>query len=404
MLSTVWWGRCIVGVLEHNRSASTTPMSHPHSDAPSTVRKSRPLVSVILPTYNRVRFVGEAIESALRQSYRDLEVICIDDGSKDDTPAVVADIAERDPRVRYIRQANGGVSAARNHGLRLARGEWIAFLDSDDMWQPWKLEIQMELLAARPEVGMTWTNMDSMWADKRPHQKSYLKQMYSTYRQLPDGAPFESFTPLGQIVPGAAAEWSGASVGIRRIYSQMLHGNLVHTPTVVLKREWAEKVGPFDTGMLRGGEDFKYHLATCRLGEVAFIDVPSILYRIGIGNHITNRENNLHFARSFLRTLTEEFAGHRSEIELAPGEIRGILARAHDWLADELYADGQRRESFGHGLQAIAHRRTPGRTWRTLVKCLLPESVQRLLRRPQPLPASRASSAPACRPAEKVEA
>ena len=324
-------------------------MRHSQGDTPIQ-SQPRPLVSVILPTYNRVRYVGEAIESALRQSYRNLEVICIDDGSKDDTPAVVAELADHDPRLRYIRQANGGVSAARNHGLRLARGEWIAFLDSDDIWRPWKLEVQMALLAARPEVGMTWTNMDSMWADKRPHQTNYLKQMYSTYRQLPDGAPFDTFTPLGQIVPDIASEWATAPVGIRRIYSQMLHGNLVHTPTVVLKREWAEQVGPFDTGMLRGGEDFKYHLATCRLGEVAFIDVPSILYRIGIGDHITNRENNLYFARSFLRTLNEEIAAHGSEIDLSPREIRRILARAHDWLADELYADGQRRESFTHGL------------------------------------------------------
>lgn len=377
-------------------------MSLPLRDHTGRVPQHQPLVSVILPTYNRVRFVAEAIESALQQSYRNLEVICIDDGSKDETPSVVADIADRDPRVRYIRQANGGVSSARNHGLRLARGEWIAFLDSDDVWQPWKLELQMGLLAARPEVGMTWTNMDSMWADGRPHQKSYLKQMYSTYSHLPEGAPFESFTPLGEIVPGVAAEWSGAPVGIRRIYSQMFHGNLVHTPTVVLKREWAEKVGPFDTGMLRGGEDFKYHLATCRLGEVAFIDVPSILYRIGIGDHITNRENNLHFARSFLRTLKEELAAHRSEIDLPPREIRRILARAHDWLADELYADGQRRASFGHALQAVAHRGTPGRTWRTLMKCLLPASVQRLLRRPQPEPAVRTTSAPAHSAAKKV--
>jgi len=363
-----------------------------------------PLVSVILPTYNRARFVGEAIESALGQTYPHLEVLCIDDGSKDDTPAIVSGFAKRDPRVRSIRQPNGGVSAARNHGLRLAQGEWIAFLDSDDVWQPWKLELQMALLAARPDIGMTWTNMDSMWSDRRPHQKNYLKQMYSTYRQLPEGAPFKAFHPLGEIAPAAPAEWKNAPVGIDRIYSQMFHGNLVHTPTVVLKREWAEKVGPFDTGMLRGGEDFKYHLATCRLGQVAFIDAPSILYRIGIGDHITNRENNLHFARSFLRTLTEELAAHRAEIDLSDAEIRQSLAVAHDWLANELFADGQRAASFRHGLQAILKRRSPGQTWKTLVKSLLPTTLYHALRRtPPPTPRPRvAATEPA--PAASVAA
>lgn len=373
-----------------------------------------PLVSVILPTYNRVRFVGEAIESALQQTYPHLEVICIDDGSKDDTPAVVADIADRDSRVRYVRQTNGGVSSARNHALRLAQGDWVAFLDSDDVWQPWKLELQMSLLAACPDVGMTWTNMDSIWSDGRPHQKNYLKQMYSTYGQLPEGAPFGSFRPLGEIAPAAPAEWQAAPVGIDRIYSQMFHGNLVHTPTVVLKREWAGKVGPFDTGMLRGGEDFKYHLATCRLGRVAFIDAPSILYRIGIGDHITNRENNLHFARSFLRTLTEELAAHRCEIELSDAQIRSALAEAHDWLANELFADGQRMPSFRNALQAILQRRSPGQTWKTLVKCLLPTSVYRRLQRnpqacdrhaPPPPPAATdeaASKTPTLRKSERV--
>lgn len=340
-----------------------------------------PLVSVILPTYNRARFVGEAIESALGQTYPHLEVICIDDGSRDDTPAIVSAIAERDPRVRSVRQPNGGVSSARNHGLRLAQGDWIAFLDSDDIWQPWKLEVQMSVLAARPDVGMTWTNMDSVWADKRPHQKNFLRQMYSAYSQLPEGAPFGAFQRLEEVVPAIEPRWGSAAVGIGKIYSQMFHGNLVHTPTVVVKREWADQVGPFDARIRRGGEDFKFHLATCRLGEVAFIDVPSILYRIGIGDHLTNRENNLHFARAFLLTLQDELAAHTSEVDLPPAELRGIVAGAHDWLANELFASGERLESFRHAVQAILHRRTPGETWKTLVKCLLPNGVYQMLRK-----------------------
>jgi glycosyltransferase involved in cell wall biosynthesis len=102
-----------------------------------------PSVSVIIPTYNRARIVVKAIESVLAQTFRDFEIIVIDDGSTDDTVAVLAGFGER---IRLVRQANQGVSAARNAGIRLASGKWIAFLDSDDQWHPTKLEKQLQAL------------------------------------------------------------------------------------------------------------------------------------------------------------------------------------------------------------------------------------------------------------------
>jgi hypothetical protein len=108
-----------------------------------------PKVSVIIPTYNRSQSVREAIESVLAQTYRDHEVIVVDDGSADDTPAVLGSFGDR---IKAIRQANAGVSAARNAGIRAARGDWLAFLDSDDLWVPGKLERQMADVAAYPKI------------------------------------------------------------------------------------------------------------------------------------------------------------------------------------------------------------------------------------------------------------
>lgn len=102
-----------------------------------------PAVSVIIPTYNRAALVGRAIGSVLAQSAGDLELIVVDDGSGDDTAAVVRAI--RDPRLVYLPQPrNRGVSAARNIGIRAARGAWVAFLDSDDCWLPQKLQRQLD--------------------------------------------------------------------------------------------------------------------------------------------------------------------------------------------------------------------------------------------------------------------
>lgn len=98
------------------------------------------MVSVVIPTYNRANYIGQAIDSVISQSYSQTEIIVIDDGSTDDTPRVVASYGER---VRYVWQENSGIGAARNHGVRLSSGEFLGFLDSDDLWQAEKLERQL---------------------------------------------------------------------------------------------------------------------------------------------------------------------------------------------------------------------------------------------------------------------
>lgn len=114
-----------------------------------------PLVSVIIPTYNRAGLVGRAIESVLGQTYQEVEMLLVDDGSTDDTGVVVKGFT--DPRIVYIRhRANRGGAAARNTGLRAARGEFIAFLDSDDRWLPEKLERQLDALRLALQCGVAY--------------------------------------------------------------------------------------------------------------------------------------------------------------------------------------------------------------------------------------------------------
>jgi glycosyltransferase involved in cell wall biosynthesis len=115
---------------------------------------SEPLISCIVPVYNNAQYVAEALDSIFAQTYRPLEVIVVDDGSTDDTAAVVGRYSDR---VTYIRQANGGPALARNRGLAAARGEFVAFLDADDWWHPEKLARQMARFAERPETGVWFT-------------------------------------------------------------------------------------------------------------------------------------------------------------------------------------------------------------------------------------------------------
>jgi glycosyltransferase involved in cell wall biosynthesis len=123
------------------------------------------MISIIIPTYNRASFLREAIQSVLHQDYfygkksgKAYELIIVDDGSTDDTEQTAK---EFEGRIRYARQPQGGVSAARNTGLALARGETIAFLDSDDLWKPNKLSVQMSLMKALPRTKLCYT--DEIW-------------------------------------------------------------------------------------------------------------------------------------------------------------------------------------------------------------------------------------------------
>lgn len=116
----------------------------------------RTLVSVIVPTYNRALFIANAIQSVLNQTYSNFELIIVDDGSTDNTGEVVGQFS--DPRIRYVRQENKGRSNARNHALALAKGKYITFLDSDDLYQPDKIELQVAYLDEHPETSMVYTS------------------------------------------------------------------------------------------------------------------------------------------------------------------------------------------------------------------------------------------------------
>jgi glycosyltransferase involved in cell wall biosynthesis len=118
------------------------------------------VVSCIVPVYNGERYLAEALESILGQTYRSLEVIVVDDGSTDGTAAVLATYRQR---ITCLHQTNAGHAAARNRGLAVARGEFVAFLDADDLWHPEKLARQMARFQARPELDASVTHVQNFW-------------------------------------------------------------------------------------------------------------------------------------------------------------------------------------------------------------------------------------------------
>jgi glycosyltransferase involved in cell wall biosynthesis len=127
------------------------------------------LVSVVMPAFNAEVFVSEAIESILGQTYRPLEIVLVDDGSTDRTPAIAASF--RVPEMRYVRQQNRGAAAATNTGISHARGPLISFLNADDVWTPERLALQVSLASKHPEVDIILGHLKRMW--RRPGRLEY---------------------------------------------------------------------------------------------------------------------------------------------------------------------------------------------------------------------------------------
>ena len=129
-----------------------------------STNSEQPLVSVIMPTYNHAKFIGKAIESVLNQTYKNLELIVIDNYSEDDTEKIVA--SHKDDRIVYLKFRNNGIIAAsRNHGIKHSYGEYIAFLDSDDIWLSKKLEKQIRLFEISNETAMVYTRFKTIEGD-----------------------------------------------------------------------------------------------------------------------------------------------------------------------------------------------------------------------------------------------
>jgi glycosyltransferase involved in cell wall biosynthesis len=313
----------------------------------------RPLVSVVVPTYNRGYCLNQTIASALAQTYDHLEIVVVDDGSTDDTSALLATAQLRDHRVRSLRQENAGVSVARNRGFRECRGEYIALLDSDDIWRPWKLELQVACME-RWTVGMSWSDFAAVGPDGEMVHQRYLRRMYSAWSGLMPHDLFVEHHPLASMCRNAPAAVNEHHLHIGDIFSDMVRGNLVHTSTVVMRRDRLERVAGFDETLVGSGEDHDFHLRVCREGPVCFIDTPTMDYRIGLPDALTRDTFSL--AKNFLTTVTRAIERDRDRIRLSDAELSAVLGEANLWLGQELLARGENRQAREHLRAAWRHR------------------------------------------------
>ena len=334
------------------------------------------LVSVVIPTYNRAGILGRAIQSALSQTYPDVQVVVADDGSVDNTAEVAKQFGSR---VSYVRQANAGVSAARNFGLRHARGEFIAFLDSDDSWLPWKIEAQVAALRRNPGAGLVWTDMSAVDGEDRIIEPRYLRRMYSAYTAVDVERTLSSNTTLGRLIAGMPDDVAASKVREGNISQAILLGNLLHTSTVLFRRSCCELTGGFDESFARTGEDYEFYIRLSSSSRAIFIDAPSTIYRIGAGDQLTNPSMMLEIARNNLRAIEKWIPRSNAGIRLSRRVVRRRFAESYAWLGEAELDAGHRFRAAKRLSQSIAERPRLDRRAMLLVSCALPSSVRQTL-------------------------
>lgn len=274
----------------------------------------KPAISVVIPTYNYGRFIREALESVFRQTLKPDQVIVVDDGSSDDTEQLVREFGGK---VRYIKQENAGVSAARNRGVREWSGELIAFLDADDIWEPTKLEKQAAKFASDPRIGLVHCGM-----------RQFDSESGLTISENLDGGSGEVWKNL--------LLWDGPGI-------------IGPGGTIMVPRKAFDEVGGFDTRM-KVGEDWDFCYRIARLYLVAFVDEPLVNYRV----HSFAAHHNV--------SAMETGMGLFYEKAFAKGdpEVLGLRDRAlgnyHRVLAGSYFQSGKYGSFLRHSIKCILKR------------------------------------------------
>jgi glycosyltransferase involved in cell wall biosynthesis len=288
----------------------------------------RPLVSIITPTYNRGAFIGQAIRSVLDQTYDHFELLVVDDGSVDDTSTVIEPFL-RDERIRYWRQENQGQSRARNAALAQARGEYIAFLDSDNEWLPHKLERSIRALQANRWADVVYADVVTIDEDGHEISRRNMRR-YS-----------------GRILP------------------QMLRDNCVSMNTALAHRRCFDRLGGM-SGLRRVADDYDLWLRFSAYYQFLYVPEFWARYRVMKEQISTDKTARFESNEAILRSFAEEHGDRASAREIQRGWAALWMRKAR-WLASE----GRRAEACLAALRALRHRPLERQPWRTLGRVAL---------------------------------
>ena len=273
----------------------------------------KPLVSVVIPAWNAEATIGETLASAAAQTYRNLEIVIVDDGSTDGTAAAALDFASRDPRARLVQKPNGGLSSARNFGIAESRGDWIAPLDADDLWHPTKLEKQVEAaLSAGEPPGFVYC-----W--------------------------FHYVDEAGNVIgSGPSWDFSGSAQARMAYVKPVQNGS-----SILISRAAATAAGGYDESLREGCEDIMFEMQVARSHGVACVPEYLVGYRLHPGSMSADH-------RKMNRAWDLVHERLRGEAAIPAQVFRWIQAARDLEFAERSYSQGLLPDVVRHLTQALA--------------------------------------------------
>ena len=280
-------------------------------------------VSLVIATFNHGRVLADALDSAVAQTLRGVEIIVVDDGSTDDTPAVLARYAGR---IRGVRQPNRGLAAARNAGLAIAHGTYVSFLDADDVMMPTKLAEQVAVLDRAPTVG--WT---------------YCDVLIETVTTGAETRASEQFGYGARMLEG----W---------LFPELIRGNFIPVIAPLVRRTVLDAVGGFDE-RLTALEDWDLWLRMSLIAEARYSPAVLVRYRVHPGGM---SEDRARMDRNRFYVLDKLCRARPAAVEGLGAAGRRIIADTHNWLGKEAYARGdwpEARRRFAASLVTVPWQR-----------------------------------------------
>jgi len=297
----------------------------------------KPLVTVIIPVFNCEKYIRDSVDSALNQTYSNIEVIAVDDGSSDGSHHILQTYGDR---ISIISQKNLGAAVARNAGIAASTGKYVAFLDSDDFWFPEKIEAQVKYLEDHPEVKMVFCG--------------WLEWPYSRNKGSPQPRRVAQYD-----LQAIQQELSGD------LYKELLLECVVHTSTVVMNIELTHDIGGFDPEF-RKGQDYDYWLRASRKTLIHKLSATLSLYRIH-EESITSNPGSINYEYFAVKNALDKwglsgFTGQKANRR----EVYKHLSNTWLNFGSAFLEIGQAKHAKSAFIKAIQYRPTHLRLWALL--------------------------------------
>jgi GT2 family glycosyltransferase len=329
------------------------------------------MVSVIVVADERRDCLDSALRSVCAQTHDHLEILVV--GRRAAITRTGAsgfhDQSFPDPRIRYLDPATG--IEPRNVAIEEARGEYLAFLDANDRWVPWRIECQVAALERRRDASVAWMDMTLVDDDGVVTEARHLRANLERVGRVELGLIMQPTMTLGTLA-NVPPDVRGAAVLAGDLASEILLGNLMHSSTILVRRDAAERIGGIDPAFAPPGDDYEFFIRLCSLGTAVFIDAPGLRRRVGHAEQRAWSSIALHVALNNLRAVREWMPDDGADIGISRAAVRRRFADSYAWLGGVELEAGHRIAALRWLLASLATRPAVDHRARTLLRCAVP--------------------------------